>query len=135
MPPYLFIGPGGPVDPSAATGPGAAIELGAPGVLATGGIQLSQAHSDYHAKTEDPTALGTSGRAGGQAGGDSSGSQSSLNVQDRLASTLEDIFHKKVVTDPLVKALLDKHGDVDLKQLASELSEFSNGIGANQREN
>ena len=55
-------------------------------------------------------------------------------MQDRLSETLEDIFHKKVVTDPLLKALLEKHGDVDLKQLASELNEFSTGLGANQRQ-
>ncbi len=128
MPPYMFIGPGGPGLP------GAAIEPGAPGIPAPGGMQLSQAHIDYHTKPEDASALGTSGKPGEKDEGQPSGASGPLNVQDRLSATLEDIFHKKVVTDPLLKALLEKHGDVDLKQLASELNEFSNGLGANRQE-
>jgi len=143
IPPYLLVGPGGSVPPGAAiepggpTPPGAAIEPGASGIggnPGSGGVQLSQAHIDYHSKPEDPSTLGTSARPGEGDGGQSSGSPGPLNVQDRLASTLEDIFHKKVVTNPLVKALLEKHGNVDLRQLASELNEFSNGLKANQQE-
>ena len=79
----------------------------------------------------EPTPLaGATANFRSRQAGESSGP---LNVQDRLSATLEDIFHKKVVTDPLLKALLEKHGDVDLKELASELNEFSNGLGANKR--
>ena len=97
-------------------------------------MQLSQAHIDYHTKTGDSSTPGTPGKPGENDEGQAGESSGPLNVQDRLSATLEDIFHKKVVTDPLLKALLKKHGDVDLKQLASELNEFSNGLGANQRE-
>ncbi len=127
VPPYIFIGPGGPGVP------GAAIEPGAPGTAAPEGMQLSQAHIDYHTKAWDPSTPETSGRPGEKDGGQPGESSGSVNVQDRLSATLEDIFHKKVVTDPLLKALLEKHGDVDIKQLASELDEFSTGLGANQQ--
>ena len=61
-----------------------------------------------------------------------------LNVHSRAAAVqkawLEDIFQKRVVTDPSMKALLELHGEVDLWNLAAELGEFAAVIGARERQ-
>ncbi len=58
-----------------------------------------------------------------------------MSVEDRLNESLKDIFQKKVVSDPLMKALLEIHGEVDIRKLAAELGEFSTNIGARKRRN
>ena len=58
-----------------------------------------------------------------------------MSVEDRLNESLKDIFQKKVVSDPLMKALLEIHGEVDIRNLAAELGEFSTNIGARKRRN
>ena len=58
-----------------------------------------------------------------------------LNVQGRISEAIEDIFQKKVEGDPLVKALLETHGGVDLRKLAVELGEFATSIGASKHRN
>ena len=55
---------------------------------------------------------------------------SSGEVEDSLPLTLKDIFRKKVVINPQIKALLERHGEVDTKELAKELDDFAESIGA-----
>jgi len=92
--------------------------------------QLSPAHMDYHAKPEDqPTA---ESQEPPENPSDSQGESLSdiMSVEDRITENLKDIFQKKVVKDPLLQALLDIHGDVDIRTLAAELGEFATDIGA-----
>lgn len=47
-----------------------------------------------------------------------------------LHDTLSEIFQKRNTRDPLVQALLDEHGDVDLQDLASDLKNLAGGLGS-----
>ena len=53
-----------------------------------------------------------------------------LSVDHMLSETLGNIFKKRVTKDPNMKALLDLHGDVNMRDLAAELKEFADKIGA-----
>jgi len=53
-----------------------------------------------------------------------------LSVDHMLSETLGNIFQKRVTKDPNMKALLDLHGDINMRDLAAELKEFANEIGA-----
>ena len=97
--------------------------------------QLSQAHVDYHSKPEDELMTETQGSPEDQAESTQVAPPAPLNVQDRISEAVEDIFQKKVEGDPLVKALLETHGGVDLRKLAAELGEFATNIGASKRRN
>ena len=97
--------------------------------------QLSQAHVDYHSKPEDELMTETQGSPEDQAESTQVAPPAPLNVQDRISEAVEDIFQKKVEGDPLVKALLETHGEVDLRKLAAELGEFATNIGASKRRN
>lgn len=44
--------------------------------------------------------------------------------------SLTEIFTKKAVSNPLVKALLERHGTVDARELTDELNQFARSIGA-----
>ena len=55
-------------------------------------------------------------------------------VEDSLSVTLKDVFKKKVVTNPHVRALLQRHGTVGARDLADELNDFARSVGAT-REN
>ena len=97
--------------------------------------QLSQAHIDYHSKPEDELLTETQGSPEDQAESTQVAPPAPLDVQGRIAEAVEDIFQKKVEGDPLVKALLDIHGGVDLRKLAAELGEFATNIGASKHRN
>ncbi len=97
--------------------------------------QLSQAHVDYHSKPEDQPITETQGSPEGQAESTQVAPPAPLSVQDRISEAVEDIFQKKVEGDPLVKALLETHGGVDLRKLAAELGEFAANIGASKHRN
>ena len=97
--------------------------------------QLSPAHIEYHAKPEDQVTAETQGLLEGGAGGPPKASPKPMSVEDKLNESLRDIFQKKVVSDPLMKALLEIHGEVDIRNLAAELGEFSTNIGARKRRN
>ncbi len=97
--------------------------------------QLSQAHLDYHSKPEDELITETQGSPEGQAESTQVAPPAPLSVQDRISEAVEDIFQKKVEGDPLVKALLETHGGVDLRKLAAELGEFATSIGASKHRN
>ena len=53
-------------------------------------------------------------------------------VLDALPGNLKDIFRKKVVANPQLKALLSRHGRVDVHELADELQEFARSVGATE---
>ncbi len=91
---------------------------------------LSPAHIEYHAKPEDHTTAETQGLAENAAGSPPKAAPKPMSVEDKLNESLKDIFQKKVVSDPLMKALLEIHGEVDIRQLATDLGEFANNIGA-----
>ncbi len=97
--------------------------------------QLSQAHLDYHSKPEDELITETQGSPEGQAESTQVAPPAPLSVQDRISEAVEDIFQKKVEGDPLVKALLETHGEVDLRKLAAELGEFATNMGASKNRN
>ncbi len=97
--------------------------------------QLSQAHADYHSKPEDELVTETQGTPEDQAESTRVAAPAPLSVQDRVSEAVEDIFQKKVVGDPLVKALLEIHSGVDLRKLAVELGEFATNIGARKHRN
>lgn len=44
------------------------------------------------------------------------------------ADLIQEIFEKKTLTNPRVKALLARHGTVDIRQLARDLQDFSSGL-------
>ncbi len=96
---------------------------------------LSPAHMDYHAKLEDQSTAESQGLPGDLAGGPREASSGFMSVEDKLSETLNDIFQKKVVHDPLMKALLEIHGEVDILKLATELGEFASDIGASKDRN
>ena len=54
----------------------------------------------------------------------------SEEAEDSLPLTIKDIFRRNVVTSPQVKALLERHGEVDTRELAKELDDFAASIGA-----
>ena len=95
---------------------------------------LSPAHIDYHAGPEDQLKTETQGLPEGLADSPREASSGLINVQDRISETLKDIFDKKVEKDPLLKALLEIHGEVDLRKLAAELGDFAVDIGARKRQ-
>jgi len=97
--------------------------------------QLSQAHADYHSKPEDELVTETQGSPEDPAESTPVAPPAPLDVQDRISEAVEDIFQKKVEGDPLVKALLEIHGSVDLRKLADELGEFATNIGASKHRN
>ena len=96
---------------------------------------LSQAHIDYHSKPEDELTTETQGSPENPADSSRGASPDLLNVQEAISEAVDDIFQKKVVGDPLVKALIEMHGGVDLRKLAAELGEFATNIGASKRRN
>ena len=49
-------------------------------------------------------------------------------VLDSNATSLQGIFRKKVVANPYVKALLKRHGTVDVHQLSDELQESARSV-------
>ena len=55
-------------------------------------------------------------------------------VLDALPGNLKDIFRKKVVANPQLKALLKRHGRVDVHELADELQEFARSVGATEEQ-
>ena len=97
--------------------------------------QLSQAHVDYHSKPEDELMTETEGSTEDPDKSTRVAPPAPLDVQDRISDAIEDIFQKKVEGDPLVKALLETHGGVDLRKLAAELGEFATSIGASKHRN
>ena len=96
---------------------------------------LSPAHVDYHAKPEDQLTTESQGLPEDLADSPGKASLDLMSVEDRLTESLKDIFQKKVVKDPLMKALLEIHGEVDIRKLASELGEFAADIGASKHRN
>ena len=101
----------------------------------TSSPSLSRAPIDYDAESEDQSTTETKELPEDQASAPRVASSNVINVQDRISETLEDIFQKKVVTNPLLKALLEMHDTVDLRELAAELGEFAINIGASKRRN
>ena len=53
---------------------------------------------------------------------------SSGEALDFSADLIQEIFEKKTLTNPRVKALLARHGTVDIRQLVKELQGFSRGL-------
>ena len=96
---------------------------------------LSQAHIDYHSKPEDQLMTETQGLPENLGDSPREASPNLISVQDKISETIEDIFQKKVVGDPMVKSLLEVHGAVDLRKLAAELAEFATSIGASKHQN
>lgn len=58
---------------------------------------------------------------------------SSPEAQDSLPFSVKDIFQKKVVANPHVKALLRRHGTVDANELADELRKLTAEIDAKEQ--
>ena len=56
-----------------------------------------------------------------------------LSVDNMISDTLGNIFQKKVTKDSKLQALLDGHDDIDMRDLATELREFANEIGATRK--
>jgi len=96
---------------------------------------LSPAHIDYHAKPEDQLTTETQGVPEDLSGSSRDALSDLMSVEDKLSETLNEIFQKKVVKDPLMKALLEIHGEVDVRKLAAELGEFATDIGASKDRN
>ena len=55
-------------------------------------------------------------------------------VLDSGGVNLKDIFRKKVVANPQVKNLLNRHGRVDVHELVDELQELARSVGAIEEE-
>ena len=55
-----------------------------------------------------------------------------LSVDNLISQSLGNIFQKKVTKYPQMKALLDLQIDIDMRELAVELKEFANRIGASE---
>ncbi|MCI0801332.1 MAG: hypothetical protein J4N85_05040 [Chloroflexi bacterium] len=55
-----------------------------------------------------------------------------LSVDNLISQSLGNIFQNKVTKDPHMKALLDLQIDIDMRELAVELKEFANEIGASK---
>ena len=53
-----------------------------------------------------------------------------IEVPDSLSETLSEVFQKRRTRDPLVQALLDEHGQVDIQDLASDLRKLADELGA-----
>ncbi len=87
---------------------------------------------DYHTKPADQLTTESQGLPEDPAGSPREASPGFMSVEDKLSETLSDIFQKKVVQDPLMKALLEIHGEVDIRKLAAELGEFAADIGASK---
>lgn len=105
----------------------------APGSPETSSPPLSQAHIDYHSKPEDQITTETQeGSHENLADSPQGASPDLIRVQDTISDVIDDIFQKKVVGNPLVKSLLEMHGEVDLRKLATELGEFAINIGASK---
>ena len=58
----------------------------------------------------------------------------SSEVLDSLSVSLKDVFRKKTVTNPQVKALLERHGAVDARELVDELHDLARSMGASEAE-
>jgi hypothetical protein len=56
-----------------------------------------------------------------------------ISVDSMIAYSLGNIFQKKVVKDPIYRALLDRHSNMDMQTLADDLREFSEYIGASEK--
>jgi uncharacterized protein YllA (UPF0747 family) len=54
-------------------------------------------------------------------------------VDSMIANSLGNTFQKKVVKDPIYRALLDRHSNMDMQTLADDLREFSEYIGASEK--
>ena len=46
-----------------------------------------------------------------------------------LSVTLDEVFQKRKTRDPLIQALLDEHGEVDVQDLASDLRKLAGEFG------
>ena len=55
-----------------------------------------------------------------------------LSVDNLISESLGNIFQKNVAKDPVMRSLLDLHGEVDMRDLAAELKEFAIEIGASK---
>ena len=55
-----------------------------------------------------------------------------LNVDNLISESLGNIFQKKGTKDPVMRSLLDLHGNVDMQELAVELKRFAIEIGASK---
>ncbi len=55
-----------------------------------------------------------------------------LSVDNLISESLGNIFQKQVTKDPAMRALLDRLGEVDMRDLAAELKEFAVEIGASE---
>jgi len=53
---------------------------------------------------------------------------SSGEASDFSIDLIQEIFEKKTLANPRVKAFLARHGTVDIRQLAKELQDFSSGL-------
>ena len=53
---------------------------------------------------------------------------------NHLRNSLTEIFKKKQVADPSVKAMLSRHESVDIHTLAAELQDFARSIGAGRKD-
>lgn len=53
-----------------------------------------------------------------------------IDVPGSLSETLSEVFQKRITRDPLVQALLDEHGQVDIQDLASDLRKLADELGA-----
>ena len=104
------------------------------GTLGPNVTPLSRVHIEYHAKSADPLSDAQTPEQENGAGGSANDHVSGAMGPDglfKVSEELQDIFEKKVVTDPRVKALLGRHGLVDVRELAAELRDFADSIGAN----
>ena len=56
-----------------------------------------------------------------------------LTVDNLISKSLGNIFQKKATRDPVMRSLLDLHDEVDMRELAVELSDFAIEIGASKK--
>lgn len=104
------------------------------GTLRPDGTPLNRVHVEYHAKLADPLSdvhTPEQENGGGESADDGVTGAMGADGLFKVSEELQDIFEKKVVTDPRVKALLERHGSVDVRELAMELRDFADSIGAN----
>ena len=55
-----------------------------------------------------------------------------VSVDNMIAESLGNVFQKKVVKDPALRALIDGQEDLDMRELAAELKRFAIEIGASK---
>ncbi|MBC8281828.1 MAG: hypothetical protein H8E48_13670 [Chloroflexi bacterium] len=56
-----------------------------------------------------------------------------ISVDSLISNSMGNIFQKKATKDPILKALLDRHSDEDMQELADDLREFAEDIGASDK--